>query len=173
MYKIYMCLGSFIRFGDVLLSATDKNLRKKYIQRDSVTRFFSFSFFVKLLLQASKDKPTNNFYFFWLFTDMFNYFGASPYQRHSWHCLTGAIDTGKWCFYCFRELHRCQRHGWGVPRWGHWHCFTAINNTSKTLQNLLWHEGFESESHFKGQSYTFFLPLVFPSNISPWPVFVS
>ncbi len=50
----------------------------KLYLRDSVTRFFTSGFFFKQLLLAPVDKPSNDFNFFRIFAEIFDFYGASP-----------------------------------------------------------------------------------------------
>ncbi len=82
--------------------------------------FLPLIFFFKQLLLAPVDKPSNDYDFFRIFAEIFDYFGASPVSTtpvsdtftvlKSFTCvndtgkkfLTGVIDTGEAC------IHRCQ-----------------------------------------------------------------
>jgi hypothetical protein len=86
--------------------------------------FLPLVFFFKQLLLASVDKPSNDFDFFWIFAEIFDYFGASPVSTTpvsdtftftvlesftgvndtGKKFLTGVIDTGK------AGIRRCQQH---------------------------------------------------------------
>ncbi len=79
-------------------------------------------FFFKQLLLAPGDKPSNDFNFFRIFAEIFDYYGASPVSTTpvsdtftvlksftgvngtGKKFLTGVIDTGEAC------IRRCQRH---------------------------------------------------------------
>jgi hypothetical protein len=82
--------------------------------------FLPLVFFFKQLLLAPVDKPSNDFDFFRIFAEIFDYFGASPVSTTpvsdtftvlenftgvndtGKKFLTGVIDTGKAC------IRRCQ-----------------------------------------------------------------
>ncbi len=57
--------------------------------------------------------------------------------------FAGVNDTGKWHFYCFRELHRCQRHRRSmylpVPMTPAKHVFASVNDTGEACHRCRWH----------------------------------
>jgi hypothetical protein len=64
--------------------------------------FLSLVFFFKQLLLALVDKPSNDFNFFRIFAEIFDYFGASPVSTTPLSdtftvlkSFTGVNDTGK------------------------------------------------------------------------------
>ncbi len=64
--------------------------------------FSPLVFFFKQLLQAPVDKPCNDFDFFRIFSEIFDYFGASPVSTTPvsdtftvLKSFTGVVDTGK------------------------------------------------------------------------------
>jgi hypothetical protein len=63
-----------------------------YLQRNSITQFFNFGFFL-----AKIDMPTNDFDFFRLFAEIFIYFGArfTSVIDTDEEFLTVVNDTGK------------------------------------------------------------------------------
>jgi hypothetical protein len=63
--------------------------------------FLALVFFFKQLLLAPVDKPSNDFNFFLIFAEIFDYFGASPVSTTPvsdtfsvLESFTGVIDTG-------------------------------------------------------------------------------
>ncbi len=95
-----------------------KTVLKGTVSRD----FLPLVFFFKQLLLAPVDKPSNDFDFFRIFGDI-----------RLFQCFAGVNDTGQWHFYCFKELHRCQRHRQKIPHWCHWHCQSMHSPVSMTL----------------------------------------
>jgi hypothetical protein len=88
--------------------------------------FLILVFFFKQLLLASVDKPSNDFNFFQIFAEIFDYFGASPVSTTlAMHALlvsltpvinsSPVLTTPVSDTYFFRELHRCQRHWQKIP----------------------------------------------------------
>ncbi len=101
-------------------------LKSCYIKGTVPRDFLPLVFFFKQLLLAPVDKPSNDFDFFRIFAEIFDYFN----------------DTGKWHFYCFRELHRCHWHRrcmhLPVSMTPAKHVFAGVNDTGKACHRCCW-----------------------------------
>ncbi len=126
-----------VRFSSMNATYSHRTLRNMYnfsptlpLKGQCHQIFLPLVFFFKQLLLAPVDKPSNDFDFFRIFAEIFDYFGASPVS--AMHALpvsltpvnnsspvstTPVSDT----LTCFRELHRCQRHRQKIPHRCHWH----------------------------------------------------
>ncbi len=106
--------------------------------------FLPLVFFFKQLLLASVDKPSNDF----------NFFFNIRRDIQLFRCFAGVNDSGKWHFYCFRALHRCQQHRQNNPHRCHWHrqsmhspvsmtpakhVFAGVNDTGEACHQCHWH----------------------------------
>ncbi len=91
--------------------------------------FLPLVFFFKLFLLGSRHAQKRFRFFFIIHRDI-----------RLFRCFAGVNDTSKWHFYCFRELHRCQRHRQNIRSMTPAkHVFAGVNDTGEACPQWCWH----------------------------------